>query len=88
MLEIENDLCDLKEKQKSLNMQWKEERDSINKLSEIKEDIEKVQLQIEQAKRDYDLNKAAELEYGTLNNLQTKLKFLEKVKLKQKLTLM
>ena len=39
----------------------------------IKEEIERIQVQIEQAKRDYDLNKAAELEYGTLINLQKQL---------------
>ena len=39
----------------------------------IKEEIESIQLQIDQAKRSFDLNKAAELEFGTLNSLQKKL---------------
>jgi ATP-dependent Clp protease ATP-binding subunit ClpB len=42
-------------------------------LSSLKEEIERVQLQVEQAKRNYDLNKAAELEYGTLATLQRQL---------------
>ncbi|AAQ00127.1 MULTISPECIES: ATP-dependent chaperone ClpB [Prochlorococcus] len=71
---IDNGLNELKSKQSSLNKQWQEEKESINTLSFLKEEIEKVQLQIEQAKRDYDLNRAAELEYGTLNSLQNKLK--------------
>ena len=70
---IKGELTELSEKQNSLNAQWQKEKDSIDEISSLKEDIEKVQLQIDQAKRSYDLNKAAELEYGTLNNLQQKL---------------
>tara|TARA_Y100001968_G_scaffold187355_1_gene171741 strand:- start:6749 stop:9337 length:2589 start_codon:yes stop_codon:yes gene_type:complete len=70
---IDNELEVLSTKQLSLNSQWQKEKESIGKVSSIKEEIEKIQLQIEQAKRDYDLNKAAELEYGTLVNLQEKL---------------
>ncbi len=67
---IEHELSNLLEKQQSLNTQWQKEKESINEISSIKEEIEKVQLQIEQAKRNYDLNKAAQLEYGNLNTLQ------------------
>ncbi len=70
---IELELLDLTTQQESLNNQWQSEKDSINKLQSIKEEIEKVQLQIEKAKRSYDLNKAAELEYGTLIELQKNL---------------
>ncbi len=67
---IESELKELKCQQSTLNAKWQTEKSIINELSNIKEDIERVQLQIEQAKRDYDLNKAAALEYGTLENLQ------------------
>ena len=55
-------------------MQWVREKASIDEISNIKEEIESTQLQIEQAKRNFDLNRAAELEFGTLIELQKKLK--------------
>ena len=71
---INNELISLKDKQAELGAQWKKEKDEIDEVSTIKEEIESVQLQIDQAKRSFDLNKAAELEFGTLNSLQKKLK--------------
>jgi ATP-dependent Clp protease ATP-binding subunit ClpB len=70
---LEKELADLSEQQSALNAQWQQEKGSIDELSAIKEEIEQVQLQVEQAKRNYDLNKAAELEYGTLADLHKKL---------------
>ncbi|AHF64038.1 ATPase [Synechococcus sp. WH 8109] len=70
---IERELADLGEQQSSLNAQWRKEKGAIDELSSLKEEIERVQLQVEQAKRSYDLNKAAELEYGTLASLQKQL---------------
>jgi len=70
---INNELISLKDKQAELGAQWKKEKDEIDEISTIKEEIESVQLQIDQAKRSFDLNKAAELEFGTLNSLQKKL---------------
>ncbi len=71
---INNELISLKDKQAELGAQWKKEKDEIDEISTIKEEIESVQLQIDQAKRSFDLNKAAELEFGTLNFLQKQLK--------------
>ncbi len=70
---LEKELADLSEQQSALNAQWQKEKGSIDELGTIKEEIEQVQLQVEQAKRNYDLNKAAELEYGTLAGLHKKL---------------
>ena len=70
---IERELAELGEQQSSLNAQWQSEKGAIDQLSALKEEIERVQLQVEQAKRNYDLNKAAELEYGTLATLQRQL---------------
>ncbi|MCX5953462.1 MAG: ATP-dependent chaperone ClpB [Cyanobacteria bacterium] len=70
---LEKELAELSEQQSGLNAQWQQEKGSIDELSAIKEEIEQVQLQIEQAKRSYDLNRAAELEYGTLGELNKKL---------------
>ncbi len=71
---INNELISIKDRQEELGAQWKKEKDEINEISAIKEEIESIQLQIDQAKRSFDLNKAAELEFGTLNSLQKKLK--------------
>lgn len=70
---LERELAELAEQQSALNAQWQQEKGAIDELSSLKEEIEKVQLQVEQAKRSYDLNKAAELEYGTLAGLQKRL---------------
>ena len=71
---LERELAELSEQQSTLNAQWQQEKGAIDELSNLKEEIERVQLQVEQAKRSYDLNKAAELEYGTLATLQQQLK--------------
>ncbi|CAK6695589.1 MULTISPECIES: ATP-dependent chaperone ClpB [unclassified Synechococcus] len=76
---LEKELADLSEQQSALNAQWQAEKGSIDELGAIKEEIEQVQLQVEQAKRNYDLNKAAELEYGTLAELNKKLAAKEAV---------
>ena len=70
---LECELAELTEQQNTLNAQWQKEKGTIDDLSSLKEEIEQVQLQVEQAKRNYDLNKAAELEYGTLATLQLQL---------------
>ena len=70
---IERELAELAEQQSTLNAQWQQEKGAIDGLSTLKEEIERVQLQVDQAKRSYDLNKAAELEYGILAGLQKKL---------------
>ncbi len=71
---INNELEDLKIRQSELNIKWKKEKEEIDEISNLKEEIESTQLKIEQAKRSFDLNKAAELEFGTLIELQKKLK--------------
>ena len=70
---LERELAELSEQQSALNAQWQQEKGAIDELSNLKEEIERVQLQVDQAKRSYDLNKAAELEYGTLAGLQKQL---------------
>ncbi|AFY75082.1 ATPase family protein associated with various cellular activities (AAA) [Synechococcus sp. PCC 7502] len=70
---INKEVTDLKEKQITLNAQWTSEKDKIEKVQELKEQIDQVRLQIAQAERDYDLTKAAALQYGTLSDLEKKL---------------
>ncbi|KUJ96273.1 MAG: ATP-dependent chaperone ClpB [Desulfonauticus sp. 38_4375] len=71
---IGKDLAELKEKQASLRAQWEKEKEAINSLRKLKEEIEKTRLEIEAAERAYDLNKAAELRYGKLTQLEKELK--------------
>ncbi|MBO4300857.1 MAG: ATP-dependent chaperone ClpB [Desulfovibrio sp.] len=70
---LENELAGLREQQASMHAQWENEKNSIDNVRAIKQEIEKVKLAIEQAERAYDLNRAAELKYSTLLNLQKKL---------------
>ena len=70
---INQDLANLTEQQRALMAQWTLEKGALDDLQGLKEQIEQVQVQLEQAKRNYDLNKAAELEYGTLAELQQRL---------------
>ncbi len=72
---INEDLNSIKMKQKELNLQWKKEKAEIDEITTLKGEIESTQLEIEKAKRGFDLNRAAELEFGTLTTLQKKLKF-------------
>jgi ATP-dependent Clp protease ATP-binding subunit ClpB len=74
---IEKELADLKEAQSSLNAQWQAEKDVIVEIQKLKEEIDRINLEIQQAERDYDLNKAAELKYGTLTDRQRKLQEAE-----------
>ncbi|BAB76783.1 endopeptidase Clp ATP-binding chain B [Nostoc sp. PCC 7120 = FACHB-418] len=75
---LEKELADLKEEQRTLNTQWQSEKDVINKLQSVKEEIDKVNLEIQQAERNYDLNRAAELKYGNLTDLHRRLEATER----------
>ncbi|MFP4071991.1 MAG: AAA family ATPase, partial [Desulfovibrionales bacterium] len=70
---LERELADLKEEQTGLSAQWEKEKGTINSLRQLKEDIEKTRHEIEQAERSYDLNRAAELRYGKLTELEKEL---------------
>ncbi|WP_295614555.1 ATP-dependent chaperone ClpB [Chamaesiphon sp. GL140_3_metabinner_50] len=74
---IEKELADLKEEQRALTAQWQSEKDIINNIQTIKEEIDKVNIEIQQAERNYDLNLAAELKYGKLIELHRKLETAE-----------
>lgn len=67
---IEKELADLKESGTTLRAQWQEEKGVIGKIRSLKEQIETTRIQSEQAERNGDLGKAAELRYGSLPGLQ------------------
>jgi ATP-dependent Clp protease ATP-binding subunit ClpB len=77
LAKLEKELADLKEEQSLLNAQWQTEKGSIDQIRTVKEQIEQINLEIQQAERDYDYNKAAELRYGKLTDLQRQVKELE-----------
>lgn len=74
---LEKELADLKEEQRTLNAQWQSEKDIITKIQSAKEEIDRVNLEIQQSERNYDLNRAAELKYGKLTDLHRKLESVE-----------
>ncbi len=74
---LEKEIADLKEEQRTLNTQWQSEKDIIDKIQSVKKEIERVNLEIQQAERDYDLNRAAELKYGNLTSLHRQLEAVE-----------
>ncbi|MBI1295232.1 ATP-dependent chaperone ClpB [bacterium] len=66
---LESELTDLKERSLRLSTMWQSEREAIARLQSLKEEVDHVSTQIEQAEREYDLQRAAELRYGRLNEL-------------------
>ena len=74
---LEKELADLKEDQRTLSTQWQSEKDIITKIQSIKEEIDRVNLEIQQTERNYDLNRAAELKYGKLTDLHRQLQAVE-----------
>ena len=74
---LEKDLANLKEQQSALNAQWQSEKGVIGSIQNIKEQIDKVNIEIQQAELKYDLNRAAELKYSKLTELQKQLQEAE-----------
>jgi ATP-dependent Clp protease ATP-binding subunit ClpB len=73
---IERQLADLKEKGNYLKSLWEDEKKELARHRDLKSEIEKVKFEIEKAERNYDLNKAAELKYGKLIQLERELEDL------------
>lgn len=67
---LEKELANLKDESKALEARWQTEKDAVQRLREIGEQIGQTKLEIEQAERAYDLNKAAMLKYGKLADLE------------------
>jgi ATP-dependent Clp protease ATP-binding subunit ClpB len=74
---LEKELAEFKVQQGGLNTQWQSEKDVITKIQKIKEEIDRVSIEVQQAEREYDLNKAAELKYGKLTELHKALEEAE-----------
>jgi len=75
---IEAQIADLRERADRLKAQWMREKEIIKRIREIKERIEQTRFEMERAEREYDLNRAAELRYGRLIELQRQLEEAER----------
>ncbi len=73
LAKLEKELAELREEQSVLMAQWESEKSNINNVQKIKEEIERTRFEIEEAERNYDLNRAAELKYSKLLNLEQQL---------------
>lgn len=75
---LQKELAEMREQFKAMKAQWDNEKSSIGKVQSIREQIEQTNAAIEKAEREYDLNRAAELKYGKLPELQKQLAEEEK----------
>ena len=70
---IEKDLANLRAEADALKARWQSEKQAVGRLRHLREQIEQTKTEIEKAQREYDLNRAAELKYGTLAELERRL---------------
>lgn len=73
LLALQQELAELQDIFKNQKAQWENEKSSVERLSALREEIELLNRQIQEAQQNYDLNKAAELQYGKLPELQKQL---------------
>ena len=76
--EIQKELAEMREKFGAMKAKWENEKQTIGKVQKLREEIEQVGAEMEKAERSYDLNKAAELKYGRLPELQRQLEVEER----------
>ena len=73
LAKLERELADLRAESDALTARWQAEKDAVQRLRQIREQVEQTKAEIAQAERQYDLNRAAELKYGKLTGLERKL---------------
>ena len=77
LAEVQKELAELREQFNGMKARWENEKQSIGKVQNLRQEIEKINAEIEMAQNRYDLNKAAELKYGRLPQLQKELEEAE-----------
>ena len=82
--QIQKEIAEMQSQFNEMKAKWENEKGAISKVQKIREEIEKVNGEIEKAERNYELNKAAELKYGKLPELQKELKEEEEIAAKSK----
>jgi ATP-dependent Clp protease ATP-binding subunit ClpB len=70
---LEKELADLRAESDALTARWQSEKNAVEGLRQLREQVEQTKIEIEQAERQYDLNRAAELKYGKLAGLERQL---------------
>ena len=83
LAKIEKELAELHTEADALQARWQNEKQAVARLGALREQIEQTRLEIEQAERQYDLNRAAELKYGKLIQLERQLKEQQEALAKQ-----
>ena len=78
LADLQKELAELRDTFNTQKAQWDNEKHSVEKLQKLREQIEDINKQIQKAKQNYDLEKAAELQYGELPKLQQQLEIEEK----------
>lgn len=73
LAELQKELADMRARFGEMKVKWENEKSAIGKVQKIREEIEKMNADIEHAERNYDLNRAAQLKYGELPRLQKEL---------------
>ena len=79
LAEIQKELSDMREEFKAKKAQWDNEKDAIGKVQQLRADLESANAELEKAQREYDLNKAAELQYGKIPALKKALEAEEQI---------
>lgn len=87
LADLQKELAELHDEFTAKKAQWENEKSSVDRLSALREEIEAVNRQIQDAQQKYDLNKAAELQYGKLPQLQKELEAEEEKVKKEDLSL-
>ena len=76
---VQKELSDFRARYDAMNAKWQNEKNAISQINVLKENLEKAKANAERAKKEYDLNKAAELQYGIIPQLEKQIKEQEKV---------
>ena len=74
---LQKELADLRDQADAMRVQWENEKQELDGVRTLREKIEQTRREIEEAERQYDLNRAAELKHGTLPDLERQLKTVE-----------
>ncbi|TXG80163.1 MAG: ATP-dependent chaperone ClpB, partial [Thermomicrobiales bacterium] len=74
---LEGELASLQEERDALRSKWDQERDALTRISELRNQLDHTRVEIEQAQREYDLNRAAQLQYGKMVEIQEQIRQAE-----------
>ena len=86
--DIQKELADMRAQFNEMKAKWENEKNAIGKVQKLREEIEKLNAELDKAKREYDLNRAAEIEYGKLPQLKKELEQEERTAEEGKRTLL